>query len=282
MGGGRKSKSPEVREALFSWFIDVRESLKGRLPRRMFKLKANALYEEWLRDNPTPESERLKFGNQWIKMWQNEYGISLRKPNKRYSIKKEDLVERLQDYLKNVWTIRRYFIEKYGVDPPIINGDQMPLHRNESSNQKTLNFKGEETFVKENHMLSRERVTVFTQVSSDSKFHTPEFVFKGKGTRTKVNVAEDIKFQWSPSGSYRLEQLLKTINNLPNLYHPFTQKDYAIYVLDDYAVHLMPEVRKALFQRGYILVIMGGGITGFLQANDTHLHRKKKIKKKLP
>ena len=40
--------------------------------------------------------------------------------------------------------------------------------------------------------------------------------------------------------------------------------DYVIYVLDDYAVHLMPEVRKAQFQCGYILVIMGGGITGFI------------------
>ena len=128
----------------------------------------------------------------------------------------------------------------------------MSLHRNESSSQKTLNFKGEETFVKENHMLC-----------SDSKFYTPEFVFKGKGTRTKINIEEDIKFQWSPSGSYRLDQLLKTISNLPNRYHPFTQKDYAIYVLDNYAVHLMPEVRKALFQCRYILVIMGGGITGF-------------------
>ena len=139
----------------------------------------------------------------------------------------------------------------------------MSLHQNESSSQKTLNFKGEETFVKENHMLSREKVTVFTQFSSDSKFYTPEFVFKGKGTRTKINIEEDIKFQWSPSGSYRLDQLLKTISNLPNRYHPFTQKDYAIYVLDNYAVHLMPEVRKALFQCRYILVIMGGGITGF-------------------
>ena len=89
IGGGRKSKAPEVREALFSWFVDVRESLKGRLPRRLFKLKANALYEEWLHDNPTPESEKLKFGNQWIKMWQKECGVSLRKPNKRYSIKKK-------------------------------------------------------------------------------------------------------------------------------------------------------------------------------------------------
>ena len=162
------------------------------------------------------------------------------------------------------------------MDPPIINGDQMPLHRNESSQQRTLNFKGEETLVKENHMLSRERVTVYTQVSTDSKYIAPEFVFKGKGTRTKVNVANDIHFQWSPSGSYRLETMLKTISNLPNRYNPFTQKDYAIYVIDDYAVHLMPEVRKALFQRGYILVITGGGITGFIQANDTHYHCKLK------
>ena len=195
VGGGRKSKAPEVRNALFSWFVDVRESLKGRLPRRMFKLKANQMYEEWLLENPTPESEKLKFGDQWIKMWESEYGISLRKPNKRYSIKKEDLVERLQDYFKNVWIIRRYFLETYGVDPPIINGDQMPLHRNESSQQRTLNFKGIETFVKENHMLSRERVTVYTQVSTDSKYIAPEFVSKDKRTRTKVNVDNYINFQ---------------------------------------------------------------------------------------
>ena len=107
-------------------------------------------------------------------------------------------------------------------------------------------------------------------------FYIPEFVFMGKGRRTKINVEEDIKFQWSPSGSYRLDQLLKTISNLPNRYHPFTQKDYAIHVLEDYAVHLMPDVRKALFQSGYILVIMGGGITGFTQSNDTDLYRKLK------
>ena len=192
-------------------------------------------------------------------MWEKEYDISLRKPNKRYSIKKEDLIEPLQNYLKNVWSIRRYFIEKYGVDPPIINEDQMPLHRNESSVQKTLNFKGEETFVKENHMLSQKRVTVFTQVNSESKFIIPEFVFKGKGTQTKVNVADNIKFQWSPNGSYRFEQMLKTISNLPNRHNSFTQKNYAIYVLDDYAVHLMLEIRKALFQRGHILIVMGVG-----------------------
>ena len=35
----------------------------------------------------------------------------------------------------------------------------------------------------------------------------------------------------------------------------------------------MLEVRQALLNRGYILVIIGGGITGFVQVNDTHLHK---------
>ena len=55
------------------------------------------------------------------------------------------------------------------------------IFRNESAGCKTVALKDEEyTFVKENHMLSRERVTLFTQVSSQStiKLKT-EFVFKG-------------------------------------------------------------------------------------------------------
>ena len=35
----------------------------------------------------------------------------------------------------------------------------------------------------------------------------------------------------------------------------------------------MPEVRIVLYERGDILVEMGGGITGFIQANDTDMHR---------
>ena len=164
-GAGRKAKTPQVRQALFSWFVDVRETLKGRLPRRLFKLKANQLYEEWLEQNSVPENGKVKFSKCWIKGWENEYGISLRKPNKQFSMKKNDLIERLQDYLRNIWTLRRFFIEKYDVDPPIIIGDQMPLHRNESSQQKTITSKGEDTFVKKNYVFSRERAMVFTQVS---------------------------------------------------------------------------------------------------------------------
>ena len=72
-------------------------------------------------------------------------------------------------YLKNIWTIRKYFIDKYGVDPTVINGDQMPLHRNISASQKTRSLKLEEVFVNENYMLSSERGTCFTQLCSDPK-----------------------------------------------------------------------------------------------------------------
>ena len=65
--------------------------------------------------------------------------------------------------------MRHHFITKFGIDPPIINDDQMSLHRNEISGQATLSFKNHEAFVKENHHLSRERFTVFTQIASNEK-----------------------------------------------------------------------------------------------------------------
>ena len=188
-GGGRKKNAPEVREALFSYFVDVRESMKGRLPKLLLRLKAKQLYSEQLRKNPLAEGEKsLKFGNRWIQMWEQEYNISLRRPNKRCSISVEDRKTRIGDYLQNVWSVRNYFLQKYNVDPPSFNGDQMPLHRNESSEQRTLHFKGQDVFVKEKHMLSRECITCFTTVSSSPEINIlPEVVFKGTGIRTKIN-----------------------------------------------------------------------------------------------
>ena len=34
----------------------------------------------------------------------------------------------------------------------------------------------------------------------------------------------------------------------------------------------MPEIKEALLKRGYVLVIIGGGVTGDIQINDTDLH----------
>ena len=111
------------------------------------------------------------------------YSVSLHYRNKCFQIKQSGREERVYEYLKSVWAVHKFFIDNYRVYAPTINGDQMPLHSNESSTQKTLNFVDMDAYVKENYNLSRERVAVFTQVSSSSDINLNlEFVFKGKGS----------------------------------------------------------------------------------------------------
>ena len=87
-------------------------------------------------------------------------------------------------------------------------------------------------------------------------------MFKGKGTRTHHTSPKGVHHQWAPKGSYRIEQILGMIVKLPNRLNMFTEQFFAICVLDDYCVHLMPEVRQALFKKGYVLVIIDDDITG--------------------
>ena len=181
-GAGRKAQAPEVRDSLFEWFVDTRGIFKGRLPKDMLVVKAKQLYLEWLKQQPEPPEKTLQFSNKWIAKWMKEYEVSLQKPNKRFSISNNHRKERIIEYLKNMWRGRKYFLDKHGKEPKVINGDQMPIHRNESSEQKTLNMKNTDCFVKENCHLARERATCFTQVCSDPSIKLPlEFVFKGKG-----------------------------------------------------------------------------------------------------
>ena len=88
----------------------------------------------------------------------------------------------------------------------------MPLHRNESASQKSLTFKNQSCFMKENYILSRERVTQMSSTTSP----TPEMLFKGIGTRTKLNPPKGLNSQWAPKGSYRLEHMLEMVEKLPN------------------------------------------------------------------
>ena len=84
-GGGRKVAVPEVRKALYDWFIDMRGTLKARLPKSMFKAQAILLYNQWLAQQPEAPNadERIVFSNRWMNNSMTDYNVSLRKPNKR-------------------------------------------------------------------------------------------------------------------------------------------------------------------------------------------------------
>ena len=127
-----------MREALFECFIDVGSSLKALLPRKMFKTQCKVFFEQWL-------EKRIVFLNSWIRNWIKEYGVSLRDPNKRFQINQANRGEKVFEYLKNIWTVHKFFLDNFEVDILIINGDQVPLHRNESSSQKTLNLTSMDT-----------------------------------------------------------------------------------------------------------------------------------------
>ena len=43
-GGGRKLTIPDVRQILFEWFVDIRGTLKARLPRKMFTTQCKFFY----------------------------------------------------------------------------------------------------------------------------------------------------------------------------------------------------------------------------------------------
>ena len=89
----------------------------------------------------------------------------------------------------------------------------------------------------------------------------------------KLNPPLGIKFQWSDSGSYQIDKLKQTVMNIPNGYNPFSCTDFAIYVPEDSAVHFMPRVGKLFWERAYVPIIIGDGITDYIQQNNTRVHR---------
>ena len=81
----------------------------------------------------------------------------------------------------------------------------------------------------------------------------------------------DVLVQTAPKGSYRVEQLLEYLDLLlPVAERP---EDSVCLYLDWFSAHLSAEVWDLVVeQKGHMLAYHGGGVTGILQANDTHIH----------
>ena len=62
---GSKKSVPEVCETMYNWFIDIRSSLKARLPKSMFKAQCKIFYEQWLsqQEKEVPEEKKIVFSN---------------------------------------------------------------------------------------------------------------------------------------------------------------------------------------------------------------------------
>ena len=163
-GGGRNYKCPWVREALYDWFVGMRYAIDwkrqrtlhsngggkkcaARFPRGLMYAKARSLMTDYVKakvvSGEKPEAPVINA--QWFVRWQQEYGLSMLQPNRRFKVPKAVCYERLELWWISVARVRALAEMTLGYDLDMENFDQSPFYRNESGaqNKATLAVAGE-------------------------------------------------------------------------------------------------------------------------------------------
>ena len=138
----------------------------------------------------------------------------------------------------------------------------------------------------EGHSDTRDRFTCnFTCFSDKERIRKGEypyceFMFRADGEQLLLRFREYIRSRgfgpWvsvatSPKGSYRLPDILNFLErHLP----PMTEsRQWRILRADDFAAHLNDAVFNLCWQRGYVFIPHGGGVTPVVQGPDTDLNQ---------
>jgi hypothetical protein len=203
---GRPALAPVLSELLFEWFVDIRGTVKGRLPVKAVLIKARQLVVEYFKTcvgkNEVPRLPAIT--KQWVYRWKRRHAVSFRKPNQRYKVSKQGIMFRLRVFWLNNIRVRYFSIrlsehkrkiaeehereiaEQQGSAPttalraqvPDPSGDiglevdmadQKPWYFNQSGSKllPTLHFQGaQKVTLKENHAATRMRSTMFTWTST--------------------------------------------------------------------------------------------------------------------
>ena len=219
-GGGRRFAAPWLREALFEWWSSMRHSIDwrrvtsnvgpqlrpkklARFTRTMMRQKAQLLISQYcaehLRQGKRPRVPKLS--SEWWKGWKREYGLSFKKPNRKYKVPRWLVAERLRIGWVNVARVRAAVAACFGGhDPCIENWDQSPFHHNESGSAdvQTLGVVGATCPLVEGHADTRKRWTAnLTTWSSRERVLAEgpppiECMFKG-GDQIKASLEEHIR-----------------------------------------------------------------------------------------
>jgi hypothetical protein len=310
---GRPHKCPWVRDALFAWYSSIRYSIDwsqvrarlqtpglsssgmgkslARFTRQLVRQKAQQLLNDYckicLLNQVRVSAPQLS--SNWFSSWETEYGLSMRQPNRKYKVPKWVMGERLEIAWKNIARIRALCHMCHGYDPQMENWDQSPFHNNEtgSADVKTLAVSGSVVPLVEGHADTRRRWSANLVTLSDTeqiKQNGPpycEFVFKG-GQKLELRLREYIRERgfgpWlsvatTDSGSYKMPDVIRFLKtHLPDNFSP-QSRQWRIIIADAFSAHLSPQVFNLCWNRGYVLITLGGGITPVVQTCDTDLNQ---------
>ena len=306
-GGGRHPKVPCVREALYEWFSGLRYAIDwkqliaenrsrgkkhlARFPRSVILLKLQQLIQDHthaclLTGMPVVA---ITPNGWWCKRWEEDYGLSMRKANRKYAVPRPVIKERLEVFLVSLFRLRKFIMLTFGYDPLLENFDQSPFHHNEtgSQNKPTLAVKGSIVPVVEGNHDTKSRWTAnlttqsrFTGTNKGDPMPAAECMFKAAkdgsiNTRVQAFLVSHGFPTWftvtvGPKGSYREYDIIEWLRKH---LEPWTEgRDWRIYMCDDYVCHKTKNVWNLCWSRGYIRMVHGGGCTPVGQTPDTDLN----------
>ena len=118
---GRKLACPWVRQELYEWFARLRYSIdweavrachRGRNKHQTPGYFGANYCEQCLVRGVRPET--FKPTSRWFEHWQAEYGLNMRRPNRKYKVPKAVMAERLELGWCNVARARALCVELSG------------------------------------------------------------------------------------------------------------------------------------------------------------------------
>ena len=309
---GRPCKCPWLRVALYEWWTSLRYSIDWeavqqsftkrlkyepqrrkamtRYSRALVKQKAMQLQQDYcvasLTQGLKPRSV-VNITSHWLKNWEADYGLSMRKANRKYKVPKYVMEERCEITWLNISRVRAFIMISQGYDPECENFDQSPFYGNEqgSLDSKTLAVAGGLVPLIENHSDTRSRWTAnLTTFSNKERLDADgppyaEFAFKGKGElelRLRKYVEGRGFGKWltvrtTDSASYKEPDILDFLaTHLPDM---SGTRQWRIIIADDYSAHHSQKIFNLCWSRGYVLILLGGGITPVIQTCDTDLNQ---------
>ena len=287
---GAPRKAPMLRTELWDWFCSIKRSVCGRISPKMVLTQARLMSETYaLACLQRGEPSNLPIiDKSWLHTWKHEFSVSFRLPNRKWSVPRAILKERLRNTWMNVIRARTLALATVGHDLPLWNFDQSPFHMNEAGSKarRSLSVRGvAKLVIKEGHSASRERWSANTMTTSEvSQFHAGipplEVMFRVESSGVHLlprlrscipNWAPWLSVAISQSGSYNEEHILRYLNLVLPRVTPETP--WRILVVDAFKAQTTEAVRAFAWSRKFVLVVHGGGATSICQPNDTDLHQ---------
>ena len=187
---GKPAKTAELSNALYQWFVDHRMTIAGRLGTRQVLAMARSMMLTLslasVSDDVVPEPPQLSY--KWLSRWRHVWGVSFRKPTKRFKVRRSILKQRLLIYWSNLLALRWFMKLLWNKEPLHEQYDQKGVHYNEAGSKQmpTYELPGRrDPPIRENHAQTRERVSWMTctwsNLAAAGRPIPLEMLFKAKG-----------------------------------------------------------------------------------------------------